>query len=121
MAKKKPSSVCPPPSHLGERSAALWRCLVPALVQAPQQLQMLLVALEALDRAEAARERIATDGMVLTSKAGLAHVHPLIKVERDSQALFARCWSSLHLHLNPRFIDVAMADMGPFADTESNG
>lgn len=62
---------------------------------------MLLVALEARDRADAAAAVIATEGMVLSKPGGVPRAHPLLRVEKDSRALFARCWSDLHLGWGP--------------------
>jgi hypothetical protein len=64
-------------------------------------------ALEALDRMEAARLGIEREGMTAkTESTGALHVHPLVKVERESRALFLRCWEALKLafdaHLDGR-------------------
>jgi hypothetical protein len=59
---------------------------------------LLVTALEARDRAEAVRQVIAREGMTsVTKTTGAIHVHPLLKVEKDSMALFARCWTDLKL------------------------
>jgi P27 family predicted phage terminase small subunit len=87
-----------PPAHLSQASQALWRRIVPKRAKSPGRLALLTTALGALDRADAAGAVIEREGMVLTGKAGsLPHAHPLLRVEKDSRALFARCWADLHL------------------------
>jgi hypothetical protein len=59
---------------------------------------LLTVALEALTRAETAAKLIECEGMTsVTKTTGAIHLHPLVKVERESRALFAKIWSQLHL------------------------
>lgn len=87
-----------PPAHLSQRAQGLWREIVPRRAVSPERLVLLQVALEALDRADAATEVIERQGMVTTTKTtGAVHVHPLVKVERESRQLFARCWSEMGL------------------------
>lgn len=43
-----------PPPHLSERAQALWREVVPRRAVSPERLALLQVALEALERADAA-------------------------------------------------------------------
>jgi phage terminase small subunit len=86
-----------PPPHLSERSAALWCAVVRGPV-GPGFLTLLQTALEALDRADAARQRIEADGLVGTTEAtGALHAHPLLRVEKDSMTLFCRIWKDLRL------------------------
>ncbi len=94
-----PPAVCPePPGHLSEHSQVLWRELVPRRVTGPARLAALTVALECLDRAEAARVVIETEGMIIVNpESGMGHVHPLIRVEKDSRGTFARVWRDLAL------------------------
>lgn len=87
--------VIEPPAHLSPRSRELWAAVVPSRAKSPERLALVQTALEALDRAEAARLAIERDGMLITSGAGMAHVSPLVKVERDAMALFARLWRDL--------------------------
>lgn len=88
-----------PPRHLSEGSAALWREVV-ALVPTPGRRALLVTALEARDRAEEARAIIEREGMVsTTSKSGVHHVHPAVRIERESRALFTKVWTTLRLHL----------------------
>jgi phage terminase small subunit len=100
--KKKPEpaqpDMIPAPSHLSQRSQALWRELVPRRGASPGRLTLLQSALEALDRVEECRLAIAKQGMVsVTKKTGALHVNPLVKIEKESRALFLRAWSDLGL------------------------
>lgn len=62
---------------------------------------MLQVALESLDRADQASAEIQKHGMTSTTKTtGAIHVHPLVKVERESRALFAKLWGVMNLQYN---------------------
>ena len=87
-----------PPDHLSEKSKALWASLVPRRAKSPERLALLTVALESLDRADAARELLAEEGMVATTATTKAvHLHPAAKLERESRAIFARIWKQLGL------------------------
>jgi hypothetical protein len=64
---------------------------------------MVQSALEALDRADAARAEIATVGMTSTTKTtGAVHVHPLCKLEREARQQFVTTWDRLHLGWDPQ-------------------
>ncbi len=66
--------------------------------EAPERLALLQAALEALDRADSARITVETEGMTSTTKTtGAVHIHPLVKVERESRAQFMRAWDQLGL------------------------
>lgn len=87
-----------PPKHLLPRSKDLWQQIVPRRVNWPERLALLQVALEALDRAEQAREAILRDGMTFTTEAtGAVHIHPLVKVEREARQQFIKAWNALRL------------------------
>ena len=92
-----------PPEHLSNSTKELWRELVPNRRSSPGALRLLQTALESLDRAEAARLEIAAVGMTSTTKStGAIHVHPLVKVERESRALFAAIWRDLSFGFDPK-------------------
>ncbi len=104
-----------PPDHLSSDSQTLWRQVVAEMAThrsvgqptrtippSPGRLALLTVALEALGRATQARLQIAKDGLTTkTETTGALHAHPLLKVEKDSMALFQRCWTSLRLEWSP--------------------
>jgi phage terminase small subunit len=57
---------------------------------------MLRAALEAMDRADQAREVVEREGMTTTTKTtGAVHVHPLLKIEREARHQFTNLWCSL--------------------------
>lgn len=59
---------------------------------------MLQAALEALDRTELARLAVERDGMTTTTKTtGAVHLHPLLKVEKESRQQFLRAWDAMGL------------------------
>ena len=97
MSRKKPPVIEPPP-HLSERSQQLWRDIVPRRASSPERLTMLRTALECLDRADEAARVIATEGMTSkTETTGAIHVHPLVRIEKESRLTFIRCWDLLGL------------------------
>jgi hypothetical protein len=50
-----------------------------------------------MTRAEEAGKLLRTEGMVFKSETtGTIHVHPAVKIERESRALFSRIWTQLH-------------------------
>ncbi len=90
------------PSHLSENSKKIWKSVVPSNARTSHRKVLILAALESLDRAEEARLIIAEEGMLLPAgERTIAHVHPLLKVERDSRALFAKLWNQLNLQYEP--------------------
>ena len=52
-----------PPAHLSERAKGLWRGVVPSTIRCPERLALLQSGLEALDRADQAREAISREGL----------------------------------------------------------
>lgn len=92
-----------PPSHLSERSQALWRSVVPSRGKSPGRLVLLAEGLAALDRAEEARAAIAESGLTTkTERTGVLHLNPLVKCEREARAQFRQVWADLGLHFDPR-------------------
>ena len=96
MVKKK---IPVPPDHLSDSSRALWREIVPRRARSPERLELLTVALEARDRADAARRLLAEEGLLAApaEDAQMQHCHPAVRLEREALALFLRCWTVLGL------------------------
>ena len=89
------------PSHLSERSAALWRAVVPSRAKSAERQARVIAALEALDLADECLARVREEGMTTTTKStGAIHVHPLMKVEKEQRSLFARLWGQLNFQWN---------------------
>ena len=90
-----------PPAHLSPRSKELWRELGPAEAKTIQRRALFQSALEALDRADQARQLIEAEGMVSkTTTTGALHIHPATKLEREARAQFAKIWGMLRLTWN---------------------
>jgi P27 family predicted phage terminase small subunit len=92
------TSIFEPPVHLSERTKEIWRQLVPERCRSIGRRTLLQTALEALDRADAARSEL--EGAALTTKtlgSGTIHLHPLTKYEKDVRGQFATIWASLGL------------------------
>jgi phage terminase small subunit len=90
------------PEGLSERSAALWRDLVPRRVASLQRQQLLVEGLRSLDRIEEARRVIAAEGLILRSaRSGVAHAHPAVAIERQARVSFFRIWRELGLVVDP--------------------
>jgi len=98
MKEQKQQPKVDPPAHLSERAQGIWREVVPRRARSPERLVLLQVALEALDRADAARRAIDEEGLTrITRTTGAVHMHPLTKVEADARRLFASLWHDLAL------------------------
>ena len=92
-----------PPDHLSDRAKALWTSVVPSSGKSPERLAMIQSALESLDRADACRKLIDTEGLTVTLPNGkMVHRHPLLKTESENRALFLRTWTRLNLHWERR-------------------
>src|SRR4051812_33482229 len=88
-----------PPRHLSKPSKVLWRRLVPAygLADEAHALEVLRLALEALDPCQEARERIAVDGAYLTDRFGQVKARPAVAVGRDARVSALRAFRELSL------------------------
>lgn len=92
-----------PPGHLTARTQAIWQAVVPERARTTPRLAMVQTALEALDRADAARDVVEREGMTTKTKTtGAVHLHPLLRVERESRQLFAKLWKDLGLQTSPQ-------------------
>lgn len=95
---KKQNQPIQAPNHLSPRAKTLWGELVPRRARSPERLALLQTALEALDRADQAKEQLDREGLTWTTKSsGAVHVHPLLKVEKDARGAFAQIWNRLGL------------------------
>jgi phage terminase small subunit len=56
------------------------------------------MALEQLDRADAARAEVERDGTTFkTKRTGAVHAHPALAIERQARMSFTRIWDQLGL------------------------
>lgn len=86
-----------PPSSLSKRSAGLWQSITSDFQLETTELELLRLALEAIDRCEEARSVIASDGLTSRGRYGQVLPHPMIGVERDSRLAAARLFKQLAL------------------------
>ncbi|MFC1660556.1 hypothetical protein ACFL3S_03680 [Gemmatimonadota bacterium] len=64
----------------------------------PPKVALLNEGLRARDRAEEARRTLAAQGVTFTSDSGVVHVHPAVRIEKDSTGIFIRVWNQLGLN-----------------------
>ncbi len=86
----------PAPADLSPEAQALWRATTRVYELRPDELTLLRLALEALDRANQARQRLAEEGILLEGRYG-PRVHPAIAIERSATLTFARLMRQLGL------------------------
>ena len=86
------------PDGLSEKSARLWRAIVPDRARSAGRVALVEQALRALDRADEAAALVASEGLITETKTtGAIHMNPVLRVERESRQLFARIFGMLHL------------------------
>lgn len=85
------------PKHLSKRMRALWAETVREYEMGAHHLELLRLALEAIDRCAQARDAIAADGAYLPGRYGGSRPHPALAVERDSRIAAARLFRELRL------------------------
>ncbi|MFN8037891.1 MAG: hypothetical protein U0Q07_01655 [Acidimicrobiales bacterium] len=86
-----------PPEHLSAAAGALWRLVLDEYELTPVDVEVLRLALEALDRADEARRLVDADGAVVLDRFGQHRVHPGVAVERDARLAYARLVRQLDL------------------------
>lgn len=94
---KRPAKIAAP-AGLSARSRKLWAAVVPARATSAGRLALIEEALRALDRADQMREAVDRDGPVtVNATTGMTHVHPCVKIERESRQAFSRLWTTMGL------------------------
>lgn len=103
----KAVDVCP--DHLSAESQAIWKRLVDdwdfyrareGTEAAPPDLAMFIplrIALEAFDRLQEARGRIAKEGAYYRTKTGFLKEHPALRIEKEARSGFLMSWRMLNL------------------------
>lgn len=90
------------PKHLTSEAKKFWHELVNEYdLEDAAGLRILRVALEAYDRAQAARVAIDRDGMTVLDKFNQIKPHPLLPIERDNRAAFLAGLKALNLDFEP--------------------
>ena len=91
-----------PPGHLSKEGQEIWcDILQEYAIDDAAGMRILRVALEAYDRAQAARAAIDKTGMMFNDRFGAPKPHPLLPIERDSRAAFLAGMKALNLDLEP--------------------
>jgi phage terminase small subunit len=100
MKKPKTEVFFPePPPHLSEKAKTLWQQYAGPVLRSPGQLALLQSGLEALDRADQARELIAREGMTIVSERGkIAHQHPALNILKEAESTVVKIWRVLNLN-----------------------
>jgi P27 family predicted phage terminase small subunit len=87
------------PRHLSEAARTLYGAVTASYVLEPHHLAILTKALEAFDRAEAARVVIERDGILVTTRLGEVKPSPAVAIERDARTAFLAAIKQLGLDL----------------------
>jgi hypothetical protein len=91
-----------PPLPLGKVGMKLWADIVGAYKFADRaSYECLFQAASAADRAEACRQQIAQDGVVIEAKGGGLREHPLVPHELQARSFVVRSLAKLGLDLEP--------------------
>ena len=96
------------PKHLSARSRQIYRTVVDDydLTGEPHALEVLRLALEALDRADEARQMVADEGITFRNRFGELRPHPAVAIERDARLAAWRGFRELSLdagdYVDPR-------------------
>src|SRR5688572_6720409 len=77
-----------PPRHLSLPARRLFASVVELYELEAHDLAIFVKSLEAWDRAEQARELVAAEGLLITSRLGERKAHPAVMIERDSRTAF---------------------------------
>ncbi|MFN7767773.1 MAG: P27 family phage terminase small subunit [Planctomycetaceae bacterium] len=87
------------PADLGEDGRRFWTETVETYQLTDAQLQILRFAARQCDRAAAARQRLATEGLTVVDHRGVPKENPIAAAERTAVALFLKLTKSLGLDL----------------------
>ena len=95
MLQRKPAA----PRHLSAESKRIWRKIAADfdLYDDDSAMVTLRLAMEARDRCEQARQRLARDGIVAKDRFGQLRAHPAVAIERDARIACIRCLRELSL------------------------
>ena len=101
VIRSAPAGSPQPPGKLGVVGLSIWTAIVAEFeFDNRASLETLFQACSAADRAEACRQQIEADGVVLKTRTGLRD-HPLIKHEIAARALCVRTLARLGCDLEP--------------------
>ncbi|NLS97436.1 MAG: P27 family phage terminase small subunit [Planctomycetaceae bacterium] len=95
----KASKTVKAPGHLSRRCQELWAEVTSGGRWSGPRLAILQAALEALDRADQARQQIAEQGLLVkTERSGMLRTNPLLRLEASSRAQAMAGFERLRLH-----------------------
>ena len=83
---------------LTKSSMHIWTEYADKIVKSPARKALLLVGLQALDRAAEAKEILKAEGLLTkTGRSQMPHCHPAAKIEQQSQATVLKIFQTLGL------------------------
>ena len=88
-------------AHLSAEMRRFYGSITRRYTLLDQHQRVLIAACEAHDRMVQARERLAVDGLTITTRHGEVRSHPCAAIERDSRVAFVRCMRELGLSDEP--------------------
>jgi P27 family predicted phage terminase small subunit len=80
-----------PPAHLTKDAAAWWDSVVREYALEPHHLKLLQAGCEAWDRAQLARQAVASDGLTFVDGSGNLKANPAVAIERDART-YSLAW-----------------------------
>ena len=86
-----------PPEHLSKNAQEFWRWATYEYRLTQDDLKVLLMACEAMDRCRQARKRLAKQGLTYTDRFGQPKSRPEVAIERDSRLAFTKLVRQLGL------------------------
>ncbi len=90
------------PAHLSAEAKKWWNAIVAEYCfETPDSTMTLQVVMECFDRANAARELLRKEGIVIRDRFGVPKAHPATVVERDSRMSMLRALRQLGLDILP--------------------
>jgi P27 family predicted phage terminase small subunit len=95
----RPTPAVRAPRHLSAASRKLYADIQRSYELEPHHDAILTKALEALDRADQARDEIGAGPLTVTSRLGEVKPHPLLAVERDARGQFNTLMKALGLDI----------------------
>lgn len=89
------------PRHLTKESKRIWRRIAKHWELEETEQVLLKVALEAYDRLQSARQKIADNGETYKTETGYVRENPLLKIEKEARSGFLQAWRMLDLGIDP--------------------
>jgi P27 family predicted phage terminase small subunit len=86
-----------PPAHLSPAARKWFRSVIEDFDLEDHDMNLLVLACEALDRGEQARKTLLEHGVTFIDRFGCPRAHPCVAIERDSRLAYARLLRELSL------------------------